>query len=477
MIAANEMYGWWPYSGSIEIMEHPTNEVVNIYGTIDTKNYSFLGIGHPDTHSIQVPDAETAFHTYAIEWSEDTIDYYVDDNKYFSYINNHTGFETWPFDQSFYIILDVAVGGGWVGNPNESTVFPAIMEVDYVRVYQKLEDIQILGKDAVTPNSKEISYSVPLLDSACYSWTVSPGALIVSGQNTHQINVEWGSDSGNVSAVITINSNSQIKNYPVDVSDNLIKNPGFEKGGKYWNSNITTFNELKQPRGSYKFVSPPLSHTKRAIKINIPKLLTYPWDFQLSQIGLAMKYNKQYNVSFWAKSDVSGNKLKATIVIPKYLGSSNYVLYGKEFILTNQWTQYAFRFTSDEDIEGALNMDIGYQVGTYYFDDFSLLRQNNSSGSDSTLAPKILPDYFLSQNYPNPCSSTTAITFSLTYQQIVTLKVYDIHGREVAMLVNEVKKSGKYTVTFDTKKLSNGIYFYQFIAGNIIQTRKCLVLK
>jgi len=477
MKPVDEMYGWWPYSGSIEIMEHPTNEVVNIYGTIDTKKYSFLGIGRPETHSIQVPDAETVFHTYAIEWSEDTIDYYVDDNKYFSYINDHTGFETWPFDQAFYIILDVAVGGGWVGNPNGNTVFPAIMEIDYVRVYQKLEDIQILGKDAVTPNSKGISYSVPLLDGASYAWTVSPGALIVSGQNTHQITVDWGAVSGNVSAAITINSNSQIKNYPVEVSDNLIKNPGFEKGGKYWNSNITTFGEWNQPRGSYEFDSSLLSHTKSSIKINIPKLLTYPWDFQLSQIGFAMEYHKQYDVSFWAKSNVSGNKISATIVIPKHLGNSNYVLYGKEFILTNQWAQYAFSFTSNEDIKGALNIDMGYQVGTYYLDDFSLFRHNNTSGLEETLTPKIPANYFLSQNYPNPCSSTTSIEFSLPYRQIVTLKVYDIQGREVAVLVNEVKQSGIYTVTFDTKKLSNGIYFYQIIAGDLIQTRKCLVLK
>jgi G3E family GTPase len=59
----------------------------------------------------------------------------------------------------------------------------------------------------------------------------------------------------------------------------------------------------------------------------------------------------------------------------------------------------------------------------------------------------------------------------------VTLKVYDIQGREVAVLVNEVKQSGIYNVTFDTKELSNGIYFYQIIAGDLIQTRKCLVLK
>ncbi len=377
MKPADEMYGWWPYSGSIEIMEHPTNEFVNIYGTIDTKNYSYLGIGHPETHRIQIPDAETAFHTYAIEWSKDTIDFYVDDNKYFSFINDQAGFGTWPFDEAFYIILDVAVGGGWVGNPDENTVFPAIMEVDYVRVFQKLNDIQILGKDAVTLNSKGISYSVPLLDSAGYSWTVSPGALIVSGQNTNQIKVDWGSASGNVTATITIDSNSQIKNYPVEVSDNLIKNPGFEKGGKYWNSNVTDFGELNQPKGSYEFVFSPLSHTNSTIKINIPKLISVPWDFQLSQIGFEMEYNNKYDVSFWAKSNVSGNKINATIVIPKHSGTSNFVLYGQEFILTNQWAEYTFSFTANEGIEGALNIDMGYQVGTFYFDDFSLFRFNN----------------------------------------------------------------------------------------------------
>jgi beta-glucanase (GH16 family) len=98
----------------------------------------------------------------------------------------HSGFETWPFDQAFYAILDIAIGGSWVGNPDENTVFPATMEVEYVRVYQKLEDIHITGPDVVTPNSMGISYSLPLISGASYSWTLSPGAQIASGQGTNQ---------------------------------------------------------------------------------------------------------------------------------------------------------------------------------------------------------------------------------------------------------------------------------------------------
>jgi hypothetical protein len=83
----------------------------------------------------------------------------------------------------------------------------------------------------------------------------------------------------------------------------------------------------------------------------------------------------------------------------------------------------------------------------------------------------------LYQNYPNPCSSTTTIEYSTPIHQMVTLKVYDIQGREVAVLINEMKKPGKYSVTFNTEKLMNGVYFYQLIAGGSIQTHKCLILR
>jgi hypothetical protein len=83
----------------------------------------------------------------------------------------------------------------------------------------------------------------------------------------------------------------------------------------------------------------------------------------------------------------------------------------------------------------------------------------------------------LFQNYPNPCSSLTSISYYLPSRQMTTLKLFDMQGREVAVLVNEVKQSGRYSVSLNTKDLLNGIYFYQLKTGNSVQTHKCIILK
>jgi hypothetical protein len=89
----------------------------------------------------------------------------------------------------------------------------------------------------------------------------------------------------------------------------------------------------------------------------------------------------------------------------------------------------------------------------------------------------IIKGFQLDQNFPNPCNALTSITYSLPSCQMATLKIYDIYGHEVAVLINEIKPPGKYTATFNAKELLNGAYFIQFVAGNYIQTRKCLVMK
>ena len=135
LLPADDRYGWWPSSGEIDIMEHPTNEIINIYGTVHTAAYnSFNGSGSRGSIT-QINDAESAYHVYAVEWTPDKIDFFVDDQKYFTFNNDHSGTATWPFDQPFYLILNLAVGGDWPGNPDNSTQFPQQMLVDYVRVY------------------------------------------------------------------------------------------------------------------------------------------------------------------------------------------------------------------------------------------------------------------------------------------------------------------------------------------------------
>jgi hypothetical protein len=85
--------------------------------------------------------------------------------------------------------------------------------------------------------------------------------------------------------------------------------------------------------------------------------------------------------------------------------------------------------------------------------------------------------YSLNQNWPNPFNPSTTISYQLSTQSHVTLKVFDVLGKEVATLVNENKKSGSYEVEFDGSKLMSGIYFYRLQTGNHIETKKLLLLK
>ncbi|MBZ0184505.1 MAG: T9SS type A sorting domain-containing protein [Melioribacteraceae bacterium] len=83
----------------------------------------------------------------------------------------------------------------------------------------------------------------------------------------------------------------------------------------------------------------------------------------------------------------------------------------------------------------------------------------------------------LDQNYPNPFNPTTSIKYSVPSSEHVSLKVFDILGREIAVLVNEQKSAGTYTISFDAAELSSGVYFYRLNSGNNIQIKKMLLVK
>lgn len=85
--------------------------------------------------------------------------------------------------------------------------------------------------------------------------------------------------------------------------------------------------------------------------------------------------------------------------------------------------------------------------------------------------------YNLKQNFPNPFNPTTNITFSLPNSGLVTLKVYDMIGKEVATLVNEVKAAGNYIVGFNAANLPSGAYFYRLESNNFADTKKMMLIK
>lgn len=137
MLPEEWIYGGWPESGEIDIMEHLGYEPESIYGSIHTEAYNHVQ-GTQKTDTLKVPDTESTFHTYKIEWTPDKIDWYVDDQQYGSFENKFKSHEEWPFDQEFHLILNIAVGGNWGGARGvEEDIWPQKMEIDYIRVYQK----------------------------------------------------------------------------------------------------------------------------------------------------------------------------------------------------------------------------------------------------------------------------------------------------------------------------------------------------
>ena len=128
----------WPRGGEIDIMEHVGFDEGVVHGTVHTEAYNHVK-GTQKGKEISVGDAISAFHLYAIEWTADQIDFFVDDQKYYTVQKSVLGSTEaqWPFDQPYFLILNLAVGGGWGGQKGvDENIWPQRMEVDYVRVYQ-----------------------------------------------------------------------------------------------------------------------------------------------------------------------------------------------------------------------------------------------------------------------------------------------------------------------------------------------------
>ena len=126
----------WPESGEIDIMEHVGFNQGMIYGTIHTKAFNHMS-GTQKWDSIYVEDVHENYHVYAIEWTPEKIDWFVDDQKYHTIKKNNGGHDEWPFDKKYHLIINLAVGGTWGGRHGiDDSIWPQRMEIDYVRVYQ-----------------------------------------------------------------------------------------------------------------------------------------------------------------------------------------------------------------------------------------------------------------------------------------------------------------------------------------------------
>jgi beta-glucanase (GH16 family) len=139
MLSSDNSYGNWPSSGEIDIMEHVGYDPGKVHFSVHTSAYNHTRNTQRSSNKM-VPTAMDAFHVYRVDWTPYAVRGFIDDVQYFEFVNENNGFTVWPFDKKFFMILNIAVGGNWGGAQGvDNTVFPATMEVDYVKVFKMLD--------------------------------------------------------------------------------------------------------------------------------------------------------------------------------------------------------------------------------------------------------------------------------------------------------------------------------------------------
>ncbi|MCX7986827.1 MAG: family 16 glycosylhydrolase [Bacteroidales bacterium] len=218
----------WPNCGEIDIMEMIGG------GTNDSKVHCTLhwgpmvNGGHPYYGlSYTLPSGKFAddYHIFAVEWDDKAIRGFCDNTQYFVMDITKAGLEA--FHNPFFIILNLAVGGNWPGNPDATTVFPQKMYVDYVRVYKKTSQLGIEGKNEVQENENNLVFKIRgYTDSLTYQWNV-PSSVTILSQGADSLKVKWGCNSDTIRLKVKGKCDSTIYTFPVK-----IKSPKIS--GKKW---------------------------------------------------------------------------------------------------------------------------------------------------------------------------------------------------------------------------------------------------
>ncbi|MDF1612819.1 family 16 glycosylhydrolase [Stygiobacter electus] len=171
MLGDNITFVGWPKCGEIDIMEH-INSDPSVYGTIHYDDNGHVSKGGNTSTDV------TQFHVYSIEWDSNTIKWFVDGRQYyFVYIVNGVN-STEEFHNPFFIILNLAIGGNWPGNPDGSMQFPISMYVDYVRVYELVTDVEKIGTEISNEFELEQNFPNPFSASGGSAFGGNPSTTI-----------------------------------------------------------------------------------------------------------------------------------------------------------------------------------------------------------------------------------------------------------------------------------------------------------
>jgi beta-glucanase (GH16 family) len=221
----------WPACGEIDIMEMVGGDPGDrtVHGTAHwDNNGSHASYGK--AYSLSSGRFADDFHLFSVAWTPQTIKWYVDSILYNTIDITPAGLS--EFHNRFFVLLNLAVGGNWPGNPDATTVFPQRLEADYIRLYKSENMLDIQGSTSVMKKQMHLKYTLPYVESWGYQWSLPEDAEIVSGQGTGGIKVNWGCQDGEVACTVTGSCGLYHLSLPVAVdAKNEIRGPMFADAG------------------------------------------------------------------------------------------------------------------------------------------------------------------------------------------------------------------------------------------------------
>ncbi len=477
----------WPKCGELDIME-----MIGGSGARDRTTY---GTAHWDANghasyglSRSLPSGRFAddFHLFTVTWDAKKITWFLDNVQFCAIDITPAGLAA--FHKKFFIILNLAVGGNWPGNPDLSTVFPQKYYIDYVRVYQD------------TDKTPEVTLTSPVNNASVAANTdLTLTAAATAGTGTIS-RVEFYQDALRLGAAVTAPYSMVLRNV-LPGSYRITARATDSQGG------VATSSVSAITVGGGAAVSPygiAAAQIPGQIEIENYDLGAAGAAYHDADAGNTGNTYRTDNVDMEACTDAGGGYNVGWTAAGEWLSYTVHVTQSGTYQFSVRTSSSAgggkFHIEIDgvdatgvlsvpstggwqtwtSTVSGPVKLVAGVHTLKFFIDasGFNVNRMDAELLATGVAGDVSVPGVFaLHQNYPNPFNPSTTIRYSLASAQQVRLAVYDVLGSEVAVLAEGRTQAGTHAVEWDARALPSGVYFYRLTAGGLIETKRLIIQK
>lgn len=460
--------GSWPDNGEIDIMEYVGSDPDRTLATLhfsDRFGGNGVGIGR------SFPDLETSFNEYEVRWTPSRITFYFNgspllfyDNPLFNPRALPRGWQAWPFDQPFHLLLNVAVGGT-LGGDIDDRIFPTQMEVDYVRIYQdasarpsvtltessvdangqvtlaaeasdpsgEAPTVSFYQGDGLLASVEAPPYTFTLPDAADGCYQIRARATDADGwtQQTAPVDLQVG-------ATCPARTPYLMAPHPV---------PGRIEAEYYDIGGASDFDAENNGGAARLDEAVDLSYGDDGGTVvvidNIVRRESVSYTVQVPETGL-------YRMNARVASAISSGRLRVQ-ADGETLGTLTFEPTGDD----EAWDTASLSGLPLE--AGTRTLTLRFESAGFRLNWFALVAEATTRAEADPDLPQTVQ---LGASYPNPFTTAATVPFTLETPGHVTLEVFDVTGRRVARLLDRTLPAGPHTATFEAAEQPDGTYFY-----------------